>query len=117
MGEPVFIFDGTDLVVCPTIDDAAGYLELVDVQNGEYDGFFTADGERLVARPVGEWNVALERSGDLASRELHDLLRAAHDRGAFAADPSDPHAVAREKLGMGSPLAEVASMVGPSLAR
>jgi len=73
-------------------------VERVDLDSGEYDGFFTADGERLRPRPGNEWNVVFEPTGEFDLESLRGLLRRAHDRGLFKSDPNEPTLVAREML-------------------
>jgi hypothetical protein len=97
-GRGVFVFASNDVTFYRTVTEASGYLERVDVDNGEYAGFFTVDGERLTALPIDEASVSLEPTGMVEPEELMSLLRRAHGHHVFTSDPGNPQAVAQEML-------------------
>jgi hypothetical protein len=96
----VFVFAEDGLHCFPTAEDAAGYMEWVDVEDGGvYEAFFTVEGERLVPHPLNDDMVRLDQSGEVDPDSLKSLLRRERDeRGAFTGDPDDPVAVANEML-------------------
>lgn len=54
MASAFFLFGDGDLSVEPTIDSAAGYMEPIDVRNGEYEAVFDETGRRYAVDVVGE---------------------------------------------------------------
>lgn len=96
--EGVFMFAEDGLQFFPTVEDAAGYMEWVDVESGDvYEALFTVDGERLVPQPKDVYMVRLEPSGEFDTQSLRALLRRARDEHAtFTSNPDDPGAVANE---------------------
>lgn len=69
----VFVFEGHDVSVHPSIDDAAAHLEAIDVDNGEFD-YFTDDGTVLIGETVhGE--VVLRPTQERKPAELRERLR------------------------------------------
>jgi hypothetical protein len=62
--DAVLVFDGDgEVMAFPQLEDAAGWMESIDVLDGEYDGAFTPDG-RVDAPGVG---TQLATPSDLAS--------------------------------------------------
>jgi hypothetical protein len=124
-GEGVFMFADDGLSLFPSVEDAAGYMEWVDVENGDiYEALFTVEGERLLPHQLNEYGVPLERSGQVDIESLRSLLRRERDkRGTFTGDPDDPAAVAKRDALEGSgvavvaPMAQVAALAGRTSAR
>lgn len=96
----LFVFGGGEVDFYPSVELAAGAIERVDVDAGEYEGFFTVEGERFVPRAMDEWNVELRATGSSEPYVLRRLLRDARRKGTarFSSDPDDPVAVANEML-------------------
>jgi hypothetical protein len=98
-GEPraFLIFGGSALQVEPDVAAAAGFMEPVDIENGEYDAVF--DNTRRIYRfwVVGK-TTKLEATDETDLESLRRRLRALADQGAFRAigplDVDDPLAVA-----------------------
>ncbi len=96
MASAFFLFGDGDLSVEPTIDSAAGYMEPIDVRNGEYEAVFDETGRRYAVDVVGE-ATRLRRTDEV---DLDDLLRRLHDSGVAsslhlaAEDLNDPWAIA-----------------------
>lgn len=47
MRPPIFVIEGHDVHLFENVDAAAGWMEVIDVRNGEFEGAFDADGRRL----------------------------------------------------------------------
>lgn len=95
--ERVFIFADDGLSLFPSVEDAAAYMEWIDVEDGVYEALFTVRGERLVPHPREKHLVRLEASGEVDTDALISMLSRERDRrGTFSADPDDPLAVAQE---------------------
>ncbi len=91
----MFADDGVDFF--RSIAGAAGHLEAIDVENGEYEAFFTPGRERLLAQVLDDRHVALTPSGVTDLDALRSLLRRERqEREDFTSDPDDPVAVANE---------------------
>lgn len=75
MTSALFLFGDGDLRVEPTIESAAGYMEPIDVRNGEYDAVFDETGRRYAVDVVGE-TTRLTRTDEV---DLDDLLTRLHD--------------------------------------
>ena len=79
----------------PTLDTAAGFMEPIDVENGEYDAVFDDSGRRY-AFSVVDGNTCLEPTNDVELDELRSRLQGLA-RTAFASenvDADDPFGVA-----------------------
>ena len=95
--ERVFMFADDGLSLFPSVQDAAAYMEWVDVEDGVYEALFTVHAERLEPHPREKYMVRLEPSGEVDIDSLTSLLHRERDtRGTFTADPDDPPAVAKE---------------------
>jgi hypothetical protein len=85
VSEPVFIFDGTDVAVQPSVDAAAGWLEAVDIDD-RADDIFGADG--TVYRPsVVDGLVTLTATSDKRPDELHRRLSGFLSHPSVGLDP------------------------------
>ena len=69
----VFIFEGSDLSVHQSVERAAGYVEALDVDNGEFD-FFMDDGTVLVGT-THDQQVTLRKTQDRRLDDLRERLR------------------------------------------
>lgn len=58
---PLFVIDGADLAVYPTIADACGDLEAIHVNDGEYDDSFDSDGYPVEFLTLGYAVVGAQR--------------------------------------------------------
>ena len=67
MASALFLFGDGDLRVEPTIESAAGYMEPIDLRNGEYDAVFDETGRRYAVDVVGE-TTRLTRTDESRSR-------------------------------------------------
>lgn len=95
----VFVFADDGVEFLQSIDEAAAYVEAIDVEAGVYEAFICLDGQRLLPRVVEEFRVVLEPSGSLDPDGLVALLTRARDScGGFTSNPTQPHAVANELL-------------------
>ena len=95
----VFVFADDGVQFFRNVDEAAGYVEAIDVEAGVYEAFVRLDGERLLPRVVDQFRVVLEPSGDLDPDGLIALLEKASDsHGGFASDARQPVSVANELL-------------------
>lgn len=93
----VFTRDG-ELIVFGALTDAAGWMESIDVLDGEYEALFTLDGTIVAASGAANGPVSLTVTdhGDLDG--LRQRLRQAQQRAGFRCTPDDPRAVANELL-------------------
>jgi hypothetical protein len=92
----VFVFDGEDLSVHPSIEAAAAGVEAIDVDNGAYD-FFADDGTVLVPSTHGQ-EVTLRETGERRPEELRARLHRYLSHPGVAIDPGltdDPVAAAQ----------------------
>lgn len=73
---PLLVFEGGDLSTFDTIQHACGYLETIDVRNGEFDSF-DSDGYRLELLTSGYAVVGAKRLEELepVPEELGARLR------------------------------------------
>lgn len=95
----VFVFADDGVQFFRSIDEAAGWVEAIDVEAGVYEAFVGLDGERLLPRVVEEFQVVLEPSGSPDPDALVTLLERARDSyGGFTSDPTEPRSVANELL-------------------
>ena len=87
-----FLFGDGGLTVEPDIARAAGYMEPIDVTNGEYDAVFDDTGRRYRFGVAGG-TTHLEPSDEVDLEALRARLRdVAHtgDRSLVGFDPDDP---------------------------
>jgi hypothetical protein len=98
-GVLVITADG-DVMAFPDADMATDYVKAVDVRDGEYEAFFTIDGDVLQpsVRPDDEIWVELIETGMNDIERLKRRLAELQQRNGFASDPDDPRAVANELL-------------------
>jgi hypothetical protein len=82
----VFVFEGLDVDVHPSIERAAASVEAIDVDNGEFD-FFTDDGSVLEAATM-DGEVLLRPTGERKLAELSERLRLYLDHPRVSLDPS-----------------------------
>lgn len=96
--DAVFVFGDDPLPgVFTSLAEAAGDMEAIDVENGEYHALYTLDG-RVVRMSTASGGVRLEVTDERNVTDLRRRLREWADRGALASDPDDPVAVANELL-------------------
>lgn len=94
--QPTFVItrDG-DVYLYKTVARASSGMEAIDVRDGEYEGAFGIDGERLEILTDGH-GVRLEATGRYDLPRLQDRLRALAERNGYSGDNPDPRAVANE---------------------
>jgi hypothetical protein len=96
--EAVLIFsaDG-ELIPFRSLTEAAGWMEAIDVLDGEYEALFTLDG-RLVhaAAETDRSSVTLTVTDRTDLHGLRQRLQLAQSQQNFISDPDDPRAVANE---------------------
>lgn len=96
-GQPVFVFEVDDVGVFPSVGDAAGSLEGVDVDNGEFEALFTLDGRIVRAKSRGEVAVlTVTEQRDIAG--LKSRLHSYAQNAGLRCSPDDPRAIANEIL-------------------
>jgi hypothetical protein len=94
----VFVFgDDPQPMVFQSLGDAMGWMEAIDVENGEYDALYTLDGRAIDASVSGN-QVVLEVTNERNERDVRHRLREAASRGLVTSDPEDLGAVANELL-------------------
>jgi len=76
------IFGGGDLQVEPDRSAAAGFMEPVDIENGEYDAVFDNTGRHYRFWVVGK-ATKLEATDEIDLEALRWRLRTLADQGAF----------------------------------
>jgi hypothetical protein len=106
---PVFVFANDDPLPMAfgSTTAAAGYVELIDVENGVYDkidplsgrrgAIYAVDG-RVIHALVGDGTVELVITSRHDVGDLRSRLAEAAERGLVTGDPNDPVAVARALL-------------------
>lgn len=72
MVRAVFVFEGNDLSVHPSVERAAGSVEAIDVDNGEFK-FFADDGMVLSGTTQDE-QITLRETDDRRPADLRDRL-------------------------------------------
>lgn len=96
--DPVFVItrDG-DFHLFKSRDEAAGWVEAVDVLDGEYDDFIRVTGERLravaIASPTTS-RVVLEPTGAIDVEYLQRRLHAYASRNGYDGLPEHPREIA-----------------------
>jgi hypothetical protein len=93
---PTFVItrDG-DVDLYKTVARASSGIEAIDVRDGEYEGAFAIDGERLEILIEG-YGVRLESTGSYDLPRLRERLRALAERNGYSGEDPDPRAVANE---------------------
>ena len=95
----VFVFDRDgEMQVFPSLEQAADYMEAVDVNDGEYEALYTLDGWVIDVRADSR-----ESQVEVVVTEKNDVegLRrrvATHSRPGGASTPDDLRAVANEEF-------------------
>jgi len=91
----LFLFGEGGLNVEPSIDRAAGFMEPIDVRNGEYEAVFDESGRRYNFNVVNK-TIHLQATDELDADGLTDRLRAqARATDSLEGfDPDDPMATA-----------------------
>lgn len=100
-GSPAVLVFGSDGELIPfrTLADAAGFMEAIDVLNGEYDALFTLDGPVAQATAAADGQPVRPTVTDHTDLPgLQRRLRQVQPRERFVSDPHDPRAVANELL-------------------
>jgi len=94
----VFLFDrDQDLNVFGTQAQAEGWIEVIDVEDGEYVIAYRVDGTCLAAAMDGS-QVVLAPTGDVEPDVLEDRLRDYAARVSAAPQTTDPESFAAEWL-------------------
>ena len=89
------MFEVDDVGAFASVGDAAGSLEAVDVDAGEFDALFTLDGRIVRATSRGEVAVlSVTDERDVAG--LKRRLRAYAQSAGLRCSPDDPRAIANE---------------------
>jgi hypothetical protein len=118
-GLGVFVFADDGLSYFQTAEEAAGWVEAIDVEAGEYKAFIRLDGERLEPRILDPSTVLLEESGQCDPELLVELLeRERVSHRTFTSDSA--HRERRQRVAareLGSTLAQAARLAGPTNAR
>lgn len=86
-----------DLMVFVSLDDAAGWMEAIDVDDGEYPALFTLDA-RLVTASTEDQRVNLTVTEEHDEPALRQRLRKYLQRVGWTSLPESPRAVANELL-------------------
>lgn len=96
-GQITFVLtkDG-DVLVFDSVDGASSYVEAVDVEDGEYESFFTVDGQPLTPKIERDDSVRLIAKGPPDLPGLVERLRGLQERNRFVSNPEDPPGVANE---------------------
>jgi hypothetical protein len=97
-GLGVFVFADDGVSFFRSAEEAAGWVEAIDVDAGEYQAFIRLDGERLVPHVLDQAKVVLEASGHRDPDGLVELLERERGTGAFSSNPAQPESVANELL-------------------
>jgi hypothetical protein len=98
-GLGVFVFADDGVSYFQTAEEAAGWVEAIDVEAGEYKAFIRLDGERLEPRILDPSTVLLEESGQCDPGLLVELLeRERVSHRTFTSDSAHPANVANELL-------------------
>ncbi len=94
----VFVFDSDgEVMVFPSVEQAAGYMEYIDVEAGEYTALFTLDGRTITAATEGyEVILTVEEARDEAG--LRQRLLDGRQRNRLTSPPDDLVAIANELL-------------------
>ena len=93
----VFVFADGGVQFFESAQEAAQWVEAIDVEAGEYSAFVRLDAELLDARIVDQTRVILEASGRRDRELLVGLLESARtENHTFSSDPADPETVADE---------------------
>jgi hypothetical protein len=94
----VFVFDQDgDVMAFQSVEQAAGYMEYIDVEGGEYPALFTLDGRIITATTEGyEVILAVEEARDEAG--LRQRLLDGWQRNRLTSPPDDLVAIANELL-------------------
>ena len=98
LNKPVFVFcrDG-EAMPFRSGAEAMGYLEAVDVDDGEYEAAFTFDGY-IVSICTSANDVILDRTDDRDEAGLHQRLELVRIRDGLSSPASDITALADEML-------------------
>ena len=94
----VFVFDqGGDVMAFPSVEDAAGYMEAVDVEAGEYPALFALDG-RIITATTRNHEVVLTVEDARDEAGLRQRLLEGRQRKRLTSLPDDLVAIANELL-------------------
>ena len=98
--DPVFVItrDG-DVHLFKSLDEAASWVEAVDVLDGEYDDFIRVTGERLRAvasASPGASRVVLEPTGVIDLDYLQTRLHALASRNGYDGPVENPRGIANQ---------------------
>ena len=95
----VLVFDRAgEVMAFPRVEDAAAYMESIDVLDGEYESVYTPEGYVVTITGVVDGPVSLLVSTERDEAGLRDRLERARDRVLFVADVDDPASVANELM-------------------
>jgi hypothetical protein len=97
--EAVLVFDRDEEVMAfPRLEDAAGWMESIDVLDGEYERTFTPDGRVVEITGVRDSPVSLRITTEREDIGLRERLMRSRARMGFASDVDDPVSVANELM-------------------
>ncbi|MGJ7442500.1 hypothetical protein [Aquipuribacter sp. MA13-6] len=96
---PLLVFDCDDEVYAfRALATAEGFLESIDVLDGEYRGAFTTDGHVVTITGEPDGPVTLTLTSEVDRGTLTELLEAAANRRGRPWPSDDPSAVAAQLL-------------------
>ena len=82
----------------PRLEDAAGWMESIDVLDGEYERAVTPDGRVVEITGVRDSPVSLRITTEREDIGLRERLMRSRARMGFASDVDDPVSVANELM-------------------
>ncbi|GAA2780252.1 hypothetical protein GCM10010441_01160 [Kitasatospora paracochleata] len=92
--DPVFVFDqDNDLTVFTSIEAAAGWMEAIDVDEGEYTAAFTCDGA-VVSMSTANEAVILQRTDHVDREDLQRRIACYWEQERLGDMPAELPAVA-----------------------
>lgn len=98
-GPAVFVFDRDGEVrAFPHLESAAGWMESIDVLDGEYETAFTLDGHEVAIAAEQEGPVSLQVTDVRDLDDLRTRLSKSGDHMGLSFDLSDLRAVANDLL-------------------
>lgn len=115
--EAVLVFDRDgEVMAFPRLEDAAGWMESIDVLDGEYERAFTPDGRVVEITGVRDSPVSLRITTERDDIGLRERLMRSRARMGFASDVDDPVSVAKriDAPGVGTQLATPSELASPT---
>jgi uncharacterized protein YijF (DUF1287 family) len=97
--QAVLVFDRDgEVMAFPRLQDAAGWMESIDVLDGEYERAFTPDGRVVEITGLRDSPVSLRITTERDDIGLRDRLMRSRARMGFTSDVDDPVSVANELM-------------------